>query len=102
MTTQPRSGADGSTWTSVYGPVSGNVDLAWAKKSVVLSPSYASNRFQVRFRLWSNGCRTGLPGLYVDDIALQTANLPCEAVTGGLVVGHVTDVRTSQGCMAPS
>ena len=94
--------ADGTAWTRVYGLASGNVDLAWAQKSLTLSASYASNRFQMRFRFASNGCdfwgcHFVWPGFYVDDITLRMATIPCEAATGGLVIGHVTDTSTSAG-----
>jgi hypothetical protein len=66
----------GSAWTAVYGPGGGNVDLAWVKKSLMLDPSHVSNRFQMRFRLASDGGYTVFPGFYVDDVSLQTASPP--------------------------
>ena len=73
--------ADGTAWTRVYGLASGNVDLAWAQKSLTLSASYASNRFQMRFRFASNGCdfwgcHFVWPGFYVDDITSRPVPSP--------------------------
>ena len=86
--------ADGQAWTAAYGPVSGDVDLGWARKQLVLSPSYATSRPQVRFRLTAPAY-TAL-GYYVDDIAVQMGSIPCEPV-GGSVSDPVTNVATVQG-----
>ena len=59
---------DGLAWTTVSGPVSGDVDLGWARKQLVLSPSYATSRPQVRFHLLADDVYTSL-GYYVDDVS---------------------------------
>ena len=41
----------GSTWTTVYGPVSGTIDSAWTRHSVALDSSYAVSGFRMRFHL---------------------------------------------------
>jgi len=44
----------GSTWQTVYGPVSGDVSLSWTRKTVLLDSTYAVSNFRVRFWLSSD------------------------------------------------
>ena len=60
---------------TLSGPVSGDVDLGWARKQLVLSPSYATSRPQVRFHLLADADDTSL-GHYVDDVAIQWPPFP--------------------------
>ncbi len=65
----------GATWTVVYGPVRGSIDLAWAKRSVVLDNSYCVSNFRIRFHMLSDSSVT-YPGWYVDDVGVATQNIP--------------------------
>ncbi len=80
----------GTTWTRVYGEVSGQVDSAWTQHSVALNSSYALSNFRVRFRLRSDSSIT-YPGYYIDEVGVSTG---CTPTAGGLVVGHVYDANT--------
>lgn len=80
----------GTTWTRVYGEVSGQIDSAWTQHAVTLTPSYAVRNFRVRFRFRSDSSIT-YPGYYIDDVGLSTG---CTPPAGGLVVGHVYDANT--------
>lgn len=82
----------GATWTGVYGEVSGEVDLAWAGHSVLLSPGDAVTNFQLRFRFRTDSSVT-YPGYYLDDVGISTG---CTPQTGGLVVGNVYDANTGE------
>lgn len=73
----------GTSYNRVY-TATGDVDLSWARRGVLLDPSYAVNNFRVRFRLVSDGSVTA-PGWYVDDIRVLVA---CDPQAGGLVVGN--------------
>ena len=82
----------GLTWTRVYGEVSGDIDLAWARLSVTLDSAYAVSNFRVRFRLRTDYSVT-YPGWYVDDV--QVNAMFCILQAGGLVVGNTYDANTS-------
>ena len=60
----------GLTWIRVYGEVSGDIDLAWARHSVTLDSTYAVSNFRVRFRLRTDYSVT-YPGWYVDDVQVN-------------------------------
>ena len=79
------------------GPVSGDVDLGWARKQLVLSPSYATSRPQVRFHLYGRRPCTPLSATTSMTSPSRRPPFPAEAATGGLVIGHVTDSSTSEG-----
>ncbi len=83
----------GVTWSTVYGPISGDIDLSWANRSAGLDPSYAVSNFQLRFHLHSDW-GVDLAGWYVDDISLQKGE--CLPNPGGLVVGNVYDANDNQ------
>ena len=83
----------GSTWATVYGPVSGTIDSVWTKHNVTLGPSYAVSGFRVRFRLVADFIYD-YPGWYVDDVAVA---IGCNPVPGGMVVGSVADANTGNG-----
>ncbi len=80
----------GIDWMWVYGYVYGDVDLSWAKHTLVLDPSFAVGNFQMRFHLWSDGS-VNYPGWYIDDVNVG-ANV-CTPMAGGLVVGNVSDAN---------
>lgn len=90
----------GTTWTRVYGEVTGSVDLSWAKKSVTLDSSYAVANFLFRFHFRSDSSGT-YPGWYVDDVTIGYTSappptVPCNAPTsGGLILGNVYDANTN-------
>lgn len=81
----------GDSWSTVYGPVSGDVDLSWANHVVTLDPSFAVNDFQFRFHLISSESVT-YPGWYVDVVGVEAGE--CLPMPGGLVVGNVYDANT--------
>lgn len=84
----------GDTWQTVYGTVSGQVDLVWTPHRIALDPRYAVSNFRVRFRMRSDLAITA-PGFYLDDVAVEVLPaLPpalCRLQPGGLLVGHVFD-----------
>jgi hypothetical protein len=80
----------GASWTTIYGPSYGNVDVQWTQHQVVLDASYAVSNFRIRF-LMHTDCCVLYPGFYVDDVAVYGECLPLE---GGLVVGNVYDDNT--------
>ncbi|MDX9953364.1 MAG: SBBP repeat-containing protein [Anaerolineae bacterium] len=59
-----------SDWRTVYGPVSGMVDLQWARREYDISYFTGVSDFQVRFGFRSDGSVV-YPGWYVDDLALH-------------------------------
>jgi N-acetylneuraminic acid mutarotase len=66
-----------------------------------LDSSYLVNNFRVRFNLSADNT-ISYPGYYVDDlvVSIYTAEqptLPCDAPSGGLVVGNVYDANTGNG-----
>jgi subtilisin family serine protease len=89
--------ADGGVdWWPAYGEVSGNVDLAWRQRGIVLEPGYAVNNFRIRFRLRSDRSVT-YPGYYVDDLTIAASapiTVACNLQPGGLVLGDVYDGNT--------
>jgi subtilisin family serine protease len=89
--------ADGGfDWGPAYGEVSGNVDLAWRQRGVVLEPGYAVSNFRIRFHLRSDRSVT-YPGFYVDDLTIAASppvEVACNLQPGGLVVGNVYDGNT--------
>ncbi len=85
----------GSSWFSVYGPISGSADLDWAKHTAVLDPSFAVAEFQLRFHLFSDSSIT-FPGYYIDDVGIGVAPAPptyysqdFESNNGGFAGGGV-------------
>lgn len=81
----------GASWSTVYGPVSGDVNLSWGHQLVRIEPSYAVDDFQVRFHINPDYLGT-LPGWYLDDVGVQAGE--CMPMPGGLVVGIVFDANT--------
>jgi hypothetical protein len=67
---------NGSTWTRVYGEVSGAVDTVWTKHTVALDATYATAAFQIRFRFRSDSSVNSYPGYYVDDVGVAVAAIP--------------------------
>ncbi|MBP1703611.1 MAG: hypothetical protein H6Q38_2718, partial [Chloroflexi bacterium] len=84
----------GANWATVYGPVTGDIDLDWKEYTVLLDSSYAVSDFQVRFRFTSD-VSVVYPGYYVDDVSIGSAT--CTPLAGGLVVGNVFDANTGEG-----
>jgi hypothetical protein len=64
------SNDNGSSWTDVYGPASGDVDTAWTERSVILENTYAVSNFRVRFYLNTNASTT-MHGWYIDDVKVE-------------------------------
>ena len=83
---------DGVSWTTVYGPVSGPIDLTWNPHRVPLDSSYATSAFQVRFHLTSDGA-VQLRGWQLRGVAVLFGG--CTPVPGGMLEGVVTDALTS-------
>jgi PKD repeat protein len=81
----------GASWSPVYGPISGYVDLEWMEHHVGLDVSYAVPNFRVRFRLQTDGSVV-YPGWYIDDVVIAG---DCQSEPGGLVVGNVHDANTA-------
>lgn len=84
----------GVSWKSVYGPVTGDVDLAWSSHFVSLDPSYAVAGLRLRFKFTSDGSVT-YPGWYLDDLLVGPGS--CQPQAGSLLVGNVYDANTSTG-----
>ena len=94
----------GSSWTTMVGPLSGPIDTAWNRYSLVLDSSYAVNNFRIRFSLQTDNTVT-YPGLYVDDVAVRVYTdappaVACDVQSGGLVLGHVYDLNTAAALTA--
>jgi bacillopeptidase F len=77
----------GASWSSIFGPSYGDVDLSWNDYSVTLDPSYAVSNFQFRFHLYTD-FSVIYPGYYVDDVGVRVGE--CLPMDGGLVVGVFT------------
>ncbi len=84
----------GASWQTVYGPVSGQVDLDWKYHYVTLDPGYAVSNLQIRFRFTSDSNLTYL-GWYLDDITVGSGS--CQPADGGLIAGNVLDANTLIG-----
>jgi|GEM_PF-343040 len=84
----------GTTWTAVYGPNSGDVDLSWKRYLVTLDPSYAVANFKLRFKLTSDTSIVA-PGWYLDDLLVGPGS--CLPQAGSLLVGAVYDANTVAG-----
>lgn len=92
---------NGATWTRVYGPISGSINVgAWNNTGVNLDPTFSVSTFRFRFRLWTDYSVT-YPGWYVDDVSIQNAPpplvLPCTSARGSIVTGNVRDANTLTG-----
>lgn len=83
----------GTTWTTIYGPTSGNVSQTWTQIQINLDASYAVPNFMLRFHLVSDASVTA-PGWSVDDIQVWGN---CDTLSGGLLFGEVKDANTSLG-----
>ena len=84
----------GTTWTVVYGPISGTIDSAWTKHSVTLSSLYSVSTFRVRFHFTTDGSVV-YAGWYIDDVSVGLNT--CQLQPGGLVIGNVINVNTGAG-----
>ncbi len=98
----------GSTWTTVYGPESGPIDLAWTKHTVYLDSSYAVANFRIRFGFQSD-LSVNAPGYYVDDVGIGVTAAPpnlyaedFEADNGGYTVQGVTSWEWGTPTRGPS
>ncbi len=65
----------GSTWTTVYGPVSGTIDSAWTRHSVALDASYAVYGFPHAVPPDMRTTRSQYRGWYVDDVSVGIRRL---------------------------
>ncbi len=74
------SSDNGTTWETVYGPVSGEVSSTWTRQSVVLDAAHAVSGLRVRFGLVTDSS-IGNVGFYIDDIELSAAVAGRPAVT---------------------
>ena len=91
--------SDGIGWTTILS-ASGILTTDWSEFGFFLEPTYSVPEFQIRFRLQSDNSVT-YPGFYVDDVSISIFSdappmLPCNPLTGGLVVGHVLDANSGQ------
>ncbi len=84
----------GSTWTTVYGPVTGDVDTTWSRHHVSLATSYAVADFKLRFKFTSDSSITNA-GWYMDDLLVGPGS--CQPQAGSLLVGTVSDANTDAG-----
>ncbi len=80
----------GTDWTTIYGPVSGVINLAWTEFSYDISAFAGASDFQVRFLFTSDGSIT-YPGWYVDDVSIYSC-----APVPGLYLGP--NVLEASGC----
>ena len=91
----------GGNWTTMVGPWSGPVDWGWNQYALWLDASYAVSNFRIRFTFSSDSIVT-YPGWYIDDLTIDINSaappaVPCEVLSGGLVVGNVYDANTGDG-----
>jgi uncharacterized repeat protein (TIGR01451 family) len=84
----------GLSWQTVYGLVSGRVDVAWKSYYLTLDPSYAVDDLRLRFRFTSDGSVT-YAGWYIDDLVVGAGQ--CLPQSGSLLVGNVLDGNTLAG-----
>ncbi len=66
----------GSQWRTAHEGMSGDFDLAWTRRGVVLDSSYAVANFRFRFKLHSDPAVTA-HGWYIDDVTIGTS---CDAL----------------------
>ena len=93
--------SNGTDWDLVYGPASGVLGSEWQQVATILDQSYLTSDFQFRVTFQSDTSVT-YPGYYLDDLELsiytgEPPSIPCDAPTGGLVIGHVNDANTGDG-----
>jgi hypothetical protein len=69
----------GTSWSVVYGPLSGSMNTAWALKRVALNSTYAVSNFRIRFHFTSD-TSVQYAGWYVDDIGLSAQYPPAHTV----------------------
>lgn len=62
----------GITWTVLYGPARGDVDLKWTQRVVDISSFAHATDFQFRFHLDTLDYHHRRPGWYVDDVIVAT------------------------------
>lgn len=84
----------GGPWTTVYGPVSGNVDTWWTTHALMLDPSFAVSNLLIRFHFTSD-VSVNFPGWYIDDVSVGVGG--CLPIQGGFVSGFVKDGNTLTG-----
>lgn len=87
-TVQVRGG--GTDWTTIYGPVSGAINLEWTNFAYDISAFAGASDFQVRFLLETDSSVT-YPGWYVDDVSIYSC-----APVPGLYLGP--NVVEASGC----
>ncbi|MGC9984105.1 MAG: hypothetical protein ABSF35_10770, partial [Polyangia bacterium] len=94
--------ADGGTsWSPVWGPTSGIMNV-WQVQDVTLSTAYAVSNFRVRFHFTSDSFNN-YPGWYIDDISIQGTTIDtCAPATDspnpdGGVTGTETSTSTGTG-----
>ena len=80
----------GTDWTTIYGPVSGIINLQWTRYAYDLSAFAGASDFQVRFLFTSDSSIT-YPGWYVDDVAIYSC-----APVPGLYLGP--NMLEASGC----
>ena len=76
----------GTTWTVVYGPISGTIDSAWTQHTVALDSTYSVSTFRVRFHFTTDSSVV-YAGWYIDDVSVGSNS--CQLQPGGLVIGNV-------------
>ncbi len=85
----------GTTWVPILQKFGTSVS-PWAIRTLPLDPSYAVSNFKLRFHFHSDSSVNSYYGWYIDDVrvlvsAPYTISVPCVAINGGYVAGHVYD-----------
>lgn len=80
----------GADWTTIYGPVSGIINLNWTRYAYDLSAFAGASDFQVRF-LFTSDDSVVYAGWYVDDVTIYSC-----APSPGLYLGP--NVLEATGC----
>ncbi len=60
----------GMTWSTIYGPTSGAVDMTWTRHSIALAQDYMVSDFRMRFLLHSDSS-INKRGYYIDNVGIQ-------------------------------
>ncbi|NJL32752.1 MAG: hypothetical protein HC893_01455 [Chloroflexaceae bacterium] len=85
----------GTTWTTAYGPLSGDFSAdGWTRQQIELPAEYATDSFKIRFHFTSD-VSIVQSGWYIDDVSLFVLDSAgCTPTSGGLVIGTVRDANT--------
>ena len=67
----------GTTWSVVYGELSGVIDSEWTRHDLVLDPAFSVSNFRVRFHFRSDSSIV-YEGWYIDDLCLNPIEPPVQ------------------------